>query len=876
MVHGGALMDDVVGLHQFFSWGPSRFYERPDRWCADSPDVAVGESGKGWVSQVGGMWVYHRPTDGSLPPQGWKIHVSATASGFEKVCEVAAGVCRDRRVQYKVLRDRHMHLVQNSKYAPRGGSGKVVTIYPADADQLVEIVDALDGALGDLPGPRILSDKRVGAGPVHVRYGAFRATWRVTASGELVQVVQDGRGDWVPDQRRPGFRLPAGIELPGELAARLGVGGSVRGLPFTIDGALHFSNAGGVYTAHRPDGSRLIVKEARPHAGLDLEGDDAVARSHAEERALRAAEGVVGVPRLTGVHEVDGHRYLALEPVPGDMLWRWQGRNNPLIWPVHDVAARRAHAERSAHVLRQVSDIVGELHAREVAHRDIHPSNIMVDDDDRVHLIDFEAASTGRGVHELRRAMGSLGFVPRRPVDGYGGDRFALHSLHLWMHLPLSSAWAHQPVKTVRIAQDACALFGLPPDHFEETCRTISGEPGTVEVIDRGGDPAASWPTGDSQGWPQLLERVWAAVEDAATPHDPERLFPGDIRLFARAEASLAFGAAGVLWAQAACGREVAARHVDWLLSTVLREGPQAPGLMTGLAGSIPLFLQLDDAPTVRLLADRLRDQMAPVTAPDLWSGLSGIGLSLLRAASVLGRWDEVAAIARRVAAAVRRVDRAERPGLFHGLSGAAMFLAAAGRALDRPGFITLAAETLEREACSTERTATGTRQVVQPGRRTLAYLEQGSAGIAIASVAVPGALAGQPSVREELLHSCRSEFVVEPGLLMGRAGLLLAVAAAGRQGGLGLPDHREVVGTHLRRLAWHALGPEHAIEFPGSQGFRVSMDLATGGAGIALAVTAALDERTPLLPFLPLTDSSTLVDEPTERSNGGEPHGDR
>ena len=61
---------------------------------------------------------------------------------------------------------------------------------------------------------------------------------------------------------------------------------------------------------------------------------------------------------------------------------------------------------------------------------------------------------------------------------------------------------------------------------------------------------------------------------------------------------------------------------------------------------------------------------------------------------------------------------------------------------------------------------------------------------------------------------------------------------------------------AHLRRLSWHALPYQGRVAFPGDQSFRLSMDLATGTAGILLALNTVMgqpDSQEPrlFLPFL-------------------------
>ncbi|MFD2122422.1 hypothetical protein ACFSNO_27530 [Streptomyces cirratus] len=67
---------------------------------------------------------------------------------------------------------------------------------------------------------------------------------------------------------------------------------------FRATRALHFSNGGGVYVAtDTRTGGSVLLKEARPLAGLDEDGADAVARLEREHWALEQLSGLELHPR---------------------------------------------------------------------------------------------------------------------------------------------------------------------------------------------------------------------------------------------------------------------------------------------------------------------------------------------------------------------------------------------------------------------------------------------------------------------------------------------------------------------------------------------------------------------------------------------------
>ena len=71
------------------------------------------------------------------------------------------------------------------------------------------------------------------------------------------------------------------------------------------------------------------------------------------------------------------------------------------------------------------------------------------------------------------------------------------------------------------------------------------------------------------------------------------------------------------------------------------------------------------------------------------------------------------------------------------------------------------------------------------------------------------------------------------------------------RRNGPGKAADDPRVAAQIRRLVWHATSYKDGLAFPGDQLLRLSMDLATGTAGVLLAVHAALREDGADLPFL-------------------------
>jgi hypothetical protein len=161
-----------------------------------------------------------------------------------------------------------------------------------------------------------------------------------------------------------------------------------------------------------------------------------------------------------------------------------------------------------------------------------------------------------------------------------------------------------------------------------------------------------------------------------------------------------------------------------------------------------------------------------------------------------------------------------------------------------------------------------GTVQVAD-GDRVLPYLEIGSTGIGLV---LREYLARRPdsplaALEAGIARCCDVEFTIQSGLFNGRASFVAYLASFRHAPtGLNAPDGLDVetlLDRQVRRLAWHAMSYQGAAAFPGDQLLRLSMDLASGSAGVLLALNAALGTGQGL-PFLRAATEITGITENT------------
>lgn len=861
--------------YEAFCMASPLFYEalNTERTAGKSFVIADRALPVGWRQEAQDDWLVYVPDQLNVPSQGWKIHVSACLDNAEKVLDAVWRYCVPKNIEFKFLRSEAVLWLRSSKYAPRGYSGKLVTIYPPDDTACETILRELGEQLDGEPGPYILSDLRWNAGPLYTRYGGYKARHCVDDAGQVVLAIEDGEGTLVPDRRGPVFYVPPWVELPDflvpHLAARNAV--TVTDMPYTIEQVMHFSNGGGLYRGRDSrTGAEIVLKEGRPHAGLDGTGADAVARIEREYTMLRRLAGVAGIPVAYEQFELGEHHFMAMEYVDGTPLRAELVRRYPMINVSSTAEDFAAYTDWAMGIYGEVETTVAAMHERGVVYGDLHLFNIMVRaGSGDIVLLDFETATLI--AENAPPSLGNQGFAPPARVVGVDRDRYALACLRLALFLPITQILWLSRTKVTHFAEVIAEHFPVAPEFLAEAVETIGrigGDPagaatrgigGTLAPADATADPPQLRLEPDRDSWPDLRERLVRAIVASASTDRDDRLFPGDIEQFRLGGLGLAYGAAGVLYALSVTGAGRFDEYEEWLLR---RAGSPPPGTMLGL---------YDGLHGVAFTLDHLGHRQAALDAVDmclkddwtglgldLFGGLAGIGLNLAHLADRAGE-PGLRDAARRAADLIgERLGDADsvaelsgRPhphaGLLRGSSGPAMFLMRTYDDTHDQGYLDRAAVALRQDLRRCIVRDSGAMEVNE-GWRTMPYLALGSVGVGMALDAYLARRWDEEFAEASVAirRAAESRLYVQSGLFAGRAGILLYLA-----GRSPAPDDDPQVAAQLRRLAWHAIPFGGGVAFPGDQLLRLSMDLATGTAGILLAVGAALHDRPVHLPLV-------------------------
>lgn len=409
---------------------------------------------------------------------------------------------------------------------------------------------------------------------------------------------------------------------------------------YRIEGQLGAGSYGTVYAAFDTlVGERVALKVFR-----DEVAQDEVMLERTRREVLLARR--VQHPCVCRVHDLQqegGCTFIVMELLDGVCL-------------SDEVDAGALEPRRAAHIVRSVCAALAAAHAQGVLHRDVKPSNVMIDKAGLVKLVDFGIA-TSEGLHNLTRpggTVGTIGFLAPELWEGgeasVASDVFAAGVL-LYGCLTRRLPWRG---KGLQLVDQMRASSPPPPSVYAPG---VDAELDQITLRACAVDPAARFPTAsafaDALGaWldttPLHASATPASAGDGAFVRDPT------LEVQPRTEtAPVPAGRWSSLRAVAAVGAISAAAALAWW--AVGASPPVALTHVVDAGGGAPP----DATPPAHDAAARERGASADRdggSAPDI-----AIGAQSADNTDTTQHTDTAASEIRVVASATRRVDALRR-----------------------------------------------------------------------------------------------------------------------------------------------------------------------------------------------------------------------
>lgn len=821
-----------------------------------------------WNSQRRDMWLYCSPVGYMPPVQGWKIHVSTTLCDARKTLAAVASVLfKYKDVSFKFVLDRSLLSLVNSKNWPRGASGKFITIYPPDRLRFTELMEELAKATAGMQGPYILSDQRYkDSRVVFYRYGGMRKRTTLTLEGEQVPVIASPGGALVPDPRLaypvvPSWETPV---LPIEQTATAKHAAvTLRNGRYTIDGAISFSSAGGVYFAlDNRTRRKVVIKEARPWINATADGYDAIELLKKEYRLLGVLAATGIAPEPVELFQEWEHCFLVEEFVEGTSMSHHGAANSILL---RTRATARDHAEWCAmfvSLCQELMRMIAVLHSHGIIFADLSPNNLIVTKDgQQLRIIDFE------GAHQIgvdRPAnLYTPGYLSQHRAAGgqarWEDDYYSAGAVLLSYLLPINGLLHLNPQSRQHFLRSIHVDIVVPEqitgfiNGLMESSWSAPGELETsVELLEDSRDAnGCLLEMKQVYDYKTIVDDIVSHLNGVADYSRKDRLYPADPKIFSTNPLSVAYGAAGVIGVLHQITGAIPEAAVNWILQQPVTIAEYPPGLYIGMAGIAWVFLDIGMPEKGEEMFQATFRHPLLYQAADLIHGTAGWGMTALRFFHATRKelYLEKAIEAGDVLLSTHQTAETGyywtggpcegALGLGHGSSGVALFLLYLYLATAQEAYLAAGKRALDFDLAAGISTKDGGLSWARSSHSPsplYPYWRFGSAGVGIVTARFQRLLGSSyyQAILEKIFVDTDRKYSVFPGVFMGLAGLaefLLDMHDLTAEERFLQSANKVAEGIMQFRVK------RNGTSFPGELTSRLCCDYATGSAGIALVL---------------------------------------
>ncbi|MEL3958193.1 class III lanthionine synthetase LanKC [Caldifermentibacillus hisashii] len=843
------------------------FYSRPNKKSESSKPFKIPSFDvKKWSVYSDDHWTNLIFNEKDFPDQGWKIHITADINEASSLLYDVAEYLIKNEISFKYVSNLSTLKSKNAKYANRSASGKFITVYPENNDVFFKLLNDLKEITSSYKlGPYILNDQQWQESNIFFRYGGFKRIL-TDIDGEKVLAIRRPDGTLIPDERVPYYHLPDFIDEPDFIRTNNTFPSQdvfSRLKDFNIIEAIHQSNAGGVYLAEI-EGKQVILKEGRHNAGTDGNGNDAFHRIKNEYYTLKRLECVEGVINVHEYFTAWRHNYFVEDFHEGRSLQEFISQEFPFTY-FND--GNKGYVDKCILIINQLMDIIEEIHEKGIAMGDLSLSNIMLSDDLKVTLIDFEAATSSED--RFDPAIATPGLISSDAKTFMEADWFAVYRIARTLFLPI-----------IPVSDIAPQIISIHDKHIEEKF----GEK-AINFLKQVENKVSKYTNLRPQS-PFLNRKLNIPTKELSLDNidyiikglqkgiinnldvDSFSLIKGNIEQYIDPinKYNIGHGSFGVILSLIRSDNDninfLKYHFSDWfeLIIPFIEKSSKNMknniGLFNGFSGIITVLYELGYEKSALLVLKNLlknftEDKINTTDDISIYSGLSGIGLLYLSFYKILNDetlFENIKLIYNRIIFIYRNniedLKSFSDFGLLTGWSGAALFLFKSSLLIDENEGKNIAFELVDKSYVDALENNKNDDElfVIDDSRgfkRLIPYIENGSSGIALTMLEFQKEDKNYlNSTRKEVLDKfINSNYLfcsANGGLMSGYAGLLPLANAISH-----IYGKTDMIRLLLKNMNNYLVRNDNdEILFPGEYGFKCSMDVSTGAAGVLLILS--------------------------------------
>ena len=254
--------------------------------------------------------------------------------------------------------------------------------------------------------------------------------------------------DSSPSLDAPLYGVPLSVPVSSMVALRPGV----QLEHYRIEELVARSGMASIYRATDMRNGRTVAIKV-PHP--DMEADPVLFDRFVREIDIGERLEHPGVMKVLGKGE-PGEVYMVMEWVEGRLLRKVISEN------------RKLPLERACAITVAICDALDYIHRNGVVHRDLKPENIMIDDEDRIKLIDFgiagKAGARRLTFGKLSQIAGTPDYISPEQVKGKRGDgRSDIYSLGVILYEMVTGETPFAGTNPFAVMNDRLVNNPIPP-----------------------------------------------------------------------------------------------------------------------------------------------------------------------------------------------------------------------------------------------------------------------------------------------------------------------------------------------------------------------------------------------------------------------------
>lgn len=871
-------------MEELYSMGDLLFFTNPKYDTDNSKRFSVPIPEE-WAEFREPEWTYIIPLKNNMQRQGWKVHISSTMECTDEILLIVSEYCYKKNVIFKHLSTVKRFVNRNGKQMPREHAGKFITCYPNEAI-LEEFLSYLEDKLQKYQGPYILSDKRWAIGPIYLRYGMFKKG-SLNSHGNYSDQLEIN-GKMITDKRESFFVKPDDSVTPNFLKKWLNFKEVNSGelIPFEIKKPIRFSNCGGIYEGIYPElgNGAVFIKEARPHTAIDDKQLTAIDRLKAEGKALNLLEDIDCVPKLLWEGDLWEHYFLVMEKVEGMTLNRWITKNYPL-YSRNETNYATDYLARAHRIVQDLEEFFERIHERGIFHQDVHPKNFIVNTQDVFNVIDWEQAvfdEFDKRYHMVAApGFRQWGQTTPEEIDWYGISQIA-HSMLFPVALQgdLVYGFSKQQEMAGKEVFDALDVDEVILNDFLVTLDRLRTKAGNVQILT---DQKNLRPYLDrhdiNADFENLLKELLLGFDETIKRWKyPYRNCP--VHYYGlTTQHGLAFSDLGIFWAYSIVAerigitlsddfKQLQSKIIFNLLNEIENNQVQDFSFGEGASGTLWLIHKLGKSRrAAKIFQEKFKVWWEQTSNHSIYKGKAGIMLVGLGFASeeLLEKdfEDNFLNTARTYVeeyisnpatyspigkgkAASNNPNKIEA-GLLYGHASLGWLFAELYRYTEEKIYVKGLNTSIDNELKGYFTDETGMMQYSQ-GFRILPYLSMGSVGLGILISSNSDIVDSHYlEILESLYKAVKTNFCISPGLFNGYAGLKLGQFVMNKN--LQKDSTQETIKSAYLGISQHLIKLGNGSCVAGDSGMRLTTDIASGFAGVVLAIESIATDDFLILP---------------------------